>query len=117
MATTPPIFALDVVALVGVPLNVLSLTDPVDLGDSESAALFDVGVVTGVWAIEFFRDDFFEARVAATPTGAFPLPRLRFLITSVFSDKGRTTPCSFRKSPQALQSGCPSGLRRHKGVV
>lgn len=91
--------------------------DPVDFGDSESAALCDVGVVTGVWAIEFLRDDFFDERVDAEPTGALPLPRLRFLITSVFSDKGRTTPCSFKNRPHALQSGCPSGLRRHSGVV
>ena len=91
--------------------------EPVDFGDSESAALCDVGVVTGVWAIEFFRDDFFDDRVEAVPTGALPLPRLRFLITSVFKDNGRTTPCSFKNRPHALQSGWPSGLRRHKGVV
>lgn len=88
--------------------------DPVDLGDSDSAAF---GVVTGVMAIEFLRDDFFEARVEDGPTGALPLPRLRFLITSVLSDSGRTTPCSFKNSPQALQRGAPSGLRRQRGVV
>src|SRR5690242_12371300 len=43
--------------------------DPVDLGDSDSAAF---GVVTGVMAIEFLRDDFFEARVEDGPTGALP---------------------------------------------
>jgi len=91
--------------------------EPVDFGDSDSAALWDVGVVTGVCAIEFFRDDFFDDRVDVVPTGALPLPRLRFLITSVLSDKGRTTPCSFKNKPHALQSGCPSGLRLHKGVV
>jgi hypothetical protein len=70
-------------------------TEPVDFGDSESAwlALPDVGVVTGVCASEFFLDDFFDDRVEAEPTGAeFPLPRLRFLITSVFKESGRTTP-------------------------
>lgn len=45
------------------------------------------------------------------------LLRLRFLITSVFRLSGRTTPCSFKNSPQALHRGCPSGLRRHNGVV
>jgi hypothetical protein len=66
--------------------------EPVDFGDSESAALCDVGVVTGVCAIEFLRDDFFDDRVEAVLTGALPLPRLRFLMTSVFNDNGRTTP-------------------------
>lgn len=91
--------------------------EPVDFGDSESAALCDVGVVTGVCAIEFLRDDFLDERADDAPTGALPLPRLRFLMTSVLSDNGRTTPCSFRKRPHALQSGCPSGFRLHKGVV
>lgn len=91
--------------------------DPVDFGDSESAALLEVGVVTGVSAIEFLRDDFLDDRVDAAPTGALPLPRLRFLMTSVFSDSGLTTPCSFKNRPHALHNGWPSGLRRHKGVV
>jgi hypothetical protein len=92
--------------------------EPVDFGDSESAALYDVGVVTGVCAIEFLREDFLDDRVDEVPTGgAFPLPRLRFLMTSVFSDSGRTTPCSFKNKPHALHRGCPSGLRRHNGVV
>lgn len=52
------------------------------------------------------------------PTGKLaPDPRLRFLITSVFKLSGRTTPWSFKNSPQALQRGCPSGFRRHSGVV
>ena len=46
-----------------------------------------------------------------------PLPRFLFFITSVLSDKGRTTPCSFKNKPQALQRGCPSGFLRHRGVV
>lgn len=46
-----------------------------------------------------------------------PDPRLRFLMTSVLRERGRTTPCSLRKRPQALQRGWPSGLRRHSGVV
>lgn len=48
---------------------------------------------------------------------AAPLDRLRFLITSVFRLRGRTTPCSFRKSPQALQRGWPSGFLLQSGVV
>jgi hypothetical protein len=51
-----------------------------------------------------------------------PLPavlplRFRFLITSVFKLRGRTTPCSFRNSPQALQRGLPLESRRQRGVV
>ena len=88
-----------------------------DLGESSSfACLPEFGVLAFVWATEFLRlATFFDREV---PTGTeLPLPRLRFLITSVFKLNGRTTPWSFRKSPHALQSGCPSGLRRHKGVV
>jgi hypothetical protein len=113
MGTTPPDLKFDVAAAAKLTLEVPP-PDPVDFGDSESGAF---GVVTGVRAIEFLRDDFFDARVEVVPTGAFPLPRLRFLMTSVLSDSGRTTPCSFRKRPHALQRGCPSGLRRHNGVV
>lgn len=47
----------------------------------------------------------------------FPEPRFLFLITSVFRLRGRTTPCNFRKRPHALQRGCPSGFRLHRGVV
>lgn len=86
---TTPDFELDPAAETVLLLLGLSPIEPVDFGDSESAAL---GVVTGVCAIEFFLDDFFDDLVDAEPTGALPLPRLRFLITSVFSDKGRTTP-------------------------
>lgn len=46
-----------------------------------------------------------------------PEPRLRFLMTSVLRERGRTTPCSLRKRPQALHRGWPSGLRRQRGVV
>ncbi len=67
-----------------------------DGGDSESltlCAFADGGVVTGVCCTEFLRDAFFEERVEAVPIGmVLPLPRLRFLMISVFSDKGRTTP-------------------------
>jgi hypothetical protein len=117
IGTTPPVFELETADVTEMPVVGLSPTEPVDFGDSESAALCDVGVVTGVCAIEFFRDGFFDDRVDAEPTGALPLPRLRFLMTSVFKDSGRTTPCSFKNRPHALQSGWPSGLRRHKGVV
>jgi hypothetical protein len=60
----------------------------------------------------------FLVRVLVPPTGRpEPEPRLRFLMTSVFRDNGRTTPWSLRKRPQALHRGWPSGLRRHSGVV
>lgn len=111
IATTPVDFGTSEVAVAPV-----AAVEPVDFGDSESAWLLpDVGVVAGVCANEFFRDDFF--RVAAELTGPLPVPRLRFLITSVLSESGRTTPCSLRNKPHALHSGCPSGLRLHNGVV
>lgn len=47
----------------------------------------------------------------------FPPPRLRFLITSVLRERGRTTPWSLRNNPQALHRGWPSGFRRHRGVL
>lgn len=109
---TTPLLLLDTVPEAPAP------TEPVDFGDSESAPFPEVGVVTGVCASEFLRDDFFEALVDAELTGAvLPLPRLRFLMTSVLRDKGRTTPCNFRNRPHALHNGCPSGFRRHNGVV
>ena len=76
------------------------------------------GVVTGVWMMEFLREAFLEERVEVVPMGReVPLPRLRFLMTSVLRERGRTTPWSLRKRPQALHRGWPSGLRRHRGVV
>lgn len=64
--------------------------------------------------VEFF----FADLVLVPPTGAlFPEPRLRFLMTSVLRLRGLTTPCNFRNRPQALHRGCPSGLRRQRGVV
>lgn len=48
---------------------------------------------------------------------ALALDLLRFLMTSDFRLSGRTTPCSLRKSPHALQRGFPSGSLRHNGVV
>jgi len=113
MGTTPPDLKLVAAADARLALEVPP-PDPVDFGDSESAAF---GVVTGVSAIEFLRDDFLDARAEDALTGALPLPRLRFLMTSVFSDNGRTTPCNLRKRPHALHRGWPSGLRRHSGVV
>lgn len=86
----------------------------VDFGDSDSGARVWVNA-SGVLTREFFREAFFDVR--ALLIGIAPLPLLRFLMTSVFSDSGRTTPCSFRKRPQALQSGLPSGFLRHSGVV
>lgn len=115
MGTTPPVLAGDA-ALLPLPPAAPKPAEPVDFGDSESI-LADVGVDTGVCASEFFRDDFLDARDDEPATGAVPLPRLRFLMTSVLSESGRTTPCSLRKRPHALQSGWPSGLRRQSGVV
>jgi hypothetical protein len=61
---------------------------------------------------------FLAARVLVPPTGKVaPDPRFRFLMTSVFKLSGLTTPWSFRNRPHALQSGWPSGFRRHSGVV
>lgn len=75
---------------------------------------------------EFFRDAAVEFAPDAlplffallpTPPTVGPDPRFRFLMTSVFRLSGLTTPWSFKNKPQALQSGCPSGFRRHSGVV
>ena len=91
-----------------------------------------VGVVA--WVVEGVTTEFFlvpgplvdcvtiflDARVDAAPeaTGIdAPDPRFLFLITSVFKESGRTTPWSFKNSPQALHRGWPSGFRRQRGVV
>ena len=104
--------------LVGVGAAVPVPVEPAfEDGDSDSLfALAALAAAAEVNATEFFRlAAFFDLDV---PTGAeFPLPRLRFLISSVFKLKGRTTPCSFKNKPHALQSGWPSGLRRQSGVV
>lgn len=93
--------------LVGVVADVAVPAEPVaDFGESPSLFEFlaDDGVVTAGWATEFFR--LMPFLDLDEPTGIeLPLPRLRFLITSVFKLSGRTTPCSFRNSPHALQSG------------
>ncbi len=105
--------------LVGVVAAVPVPVEPaVDFGDSESfvEAFAELVVVVEACAIEFFLlAAFFDLVVLTGPL--LPLPRLRFLITSVFRLSGRTTPCSFKNRPHALQSGWPSGLRRHNGVV
>lgn len=111
---------------------------PAEAGEAEScsegARARAGGVVTGVLAEtrEFFRVPFLAARVVAVEVMTLvrmavlavveagmvvPEPRLRFLITSVLSDSGRTTPWSLRKRPHALHRGWPSGLRRQSGVV
>ena len=84
-------------------------------GGGESGADRRLDKAVEACGTEFLRDDFFDREV---PTArVLALLRLRFLITSVLRDKGRTTPCSLRNSPQALHNGWPSGLRRHRGVV
>jgi hypothetical protein len=84
----------------------------------------DVLLFAGVESdsVEFLREAAVEAPfldlVLVPPMGRFvPDPRFLFLMTSVFKLSGRTTPCSFRNKPHALHNGCPSGLRRHSGVV
>lgn len=69
------------------------LEPPMAGGDSEELPL---GVreaikLDGACWMEFFREDFFEPREVPTAR-ELALLRLRFLITSVLSDKGRTTP-------------------------
>lgn len=113
MGTTPDLAIALVLRLAGVLLPWMAG------GDSEVVVAvcgrLAVAAATDACCTEFLREDFFEREV---PTArVFALLRLRFLITSVLSDNGRTTPCSFRNKPQALQRGWPSGLRRHKGVV
>ena len=82
-----------------------------ELGESASAAefLLVAAAKMGALTTEFFRlAAFFVDRIGVPvgpAVGCAPLPRLRFLITSVFKLSGRTTPCSLRNKPQALQSG------------
>lgn len=104
------------VPLVGVVAAVPVPAEPaVDLGDSPSLADNFEGVFADM-AIEFLRLAIFLDREDVVVAG-LPLPRFLFLITSVFKLSGLTTPCNLRNNPQALQRGCPSGLRRHNGVV
>lgn len=94
---------------VGVLAAVPAPAEPaVDFGDSDSFTEFlpEVGVVAGVWATEFFRLAAFFERDEVPGVGmALPLPRFRFLMTSVFKLSGLTTPWSFRKRPHALHRG------------
>ena len=72
-------------------------TDTVDPdiagGDSDvvPSAVREREVLEGGWTMEFFREDFFPEREEPTAK-LLALLRLRFLITSVFSESGRTTP-------------------------
>lgn len=67
--------------------------DPVIAGgDSDVLMRDDIDIdVDGTCWIEFLREDFFDDREVPTAR-VFALLRFRFLITSVLSDKGRTTP-------------------------
>lgn len=91
------------VELVGV---VAEPMEPVmELGDSDSCVgvLVDSNVEAVGWTREFLRLAFFAPRA---PTGiVLAVPRLRFLMMSVLSERGRTTPWSLRNRPHALQSG------------
>lgn len=117
MATTVFIGRSAAPELVGVVTDVP--VDPADdLGESASfeRALDVMGGGRVACATEFLRLAAFLAReLPIAPVLA--APRFRFLITSVLRLSGRTTPCSFRNNPQALHKGCPSGFRRHRGVV
>ena len=68
----------------------------------------DVELDAFLFAILDFRVD---CRVGAVSlAGAefvpeLPPPRLRFLMTSVLRERGRTTPWSLRNNPQALHNG------------
>lgn len=115
MATGFLVVGFSAVVLVGVVAAVPVPFEPaVDFGDSDSFPPLEGAL--DACAIEFFRTAPFFDRDEVLITW-FPLPRLRFLITSVFKLRGRTTPCSFRNRPHALHSGWPSGLRRQSGVV
>ena len=114
---------LPAVILIGVVTAEPDPADPwYDPGECELLslkALPEFGVVAGVGTVEFFLEVvFLEPLVDVPPMlTVVPLPRFLFLITSVFRDSGLTTPCSFKKRPQALHRGCPSGFRRQSGVV
>lgn len=54
---------------------------------------------------EFFRAEVRVGAVSVVVVVVFPPPLFRFLITSVFNESGRTTPCNLRNSPHALHSG------------
>lgn len=84
----------------------------------EFAPFWALPVVAGLLTRLFFLLPFFLVEEFA-PLGPvlLPVPRLRFLMMSVLSDSGRTTPCSFKKRPQALQRGLPSAFLRQRGVV
>lgn len=63
-------------------------------GDSEAVLLAvreAAMALVGVCTTEFFREDFFDEREVPTAR-VFALLRFLFLMTSVFNDKGRTTP-------------------------
>ena len=114
MGTTP-----DLVIVLALRLGAAVLLPGIAGGDSEVVVAvcgrLAVAAAIDACCTEFLREDFFERE--APTARVLALLRLRFLITSVLSDNGRTTPCNFRNKPQALQRGWPSGLRRHKGVV
>jgi hypothetical protein len=59
-------------------------------GDSEALMRDEIDEDGACW-IEFLRDDFLDDREVPTAR-VLALLRLRFLITSVLSESGRTTP-------------------------
>jgi hypothetical protein len=78
------------VELVGVVTALPVPAEPAtDFG--ESASLADFEGVFADWAIEFLRLAIFLDLEEVVIAG-FPLPRLRFLMTSVFRLRGLTTP-------------------------
>lgn len=60
--------------------------------DEAGGALAGMGADTADWLVEFFRAVFLPALAPAPAATLLPPPRLRFLMTSVFRARGRTTP-------------------------
>lgn len=113
MGTTPD--DLPAAAPEGPPRAVAVPEATADGGDSGADRRLDEAEAMEACGTEFLREAFFDRE--APTANVLALLRLRFLMTSVLSDNGRTTPCSLRNSPQALHNGWPSGFRRHRGVV
>lgn len=94
-------------AAIGTTPDLTAVLDPAIAGGDSDALLLGARETTALreaCCMEFFRDVFLEEREEPTAK-VLALLRLRFLITSVFKERGRTTPWSFRNRPQALHRG------------
>ena len=81
-------------AAIGTTPGLPIVLDPIMAGGDSEELPFGVREATrleGICAMEFLRDDFLDEREVPTAR-LLALLRLRFLITSVLSDSGRTTP-------------------------